>query len=89
MLRANNIPQKNSFNIWFNREKRKEFYTTSVIMYKTTFNHKYNNSFPNIILKSEQSEQQFSFTSSNFKEPFEENSGTFLIRFINTDFSYF
>ncbi len=89
MLRENNIPLKNSFNIWFNREKRKEFYTTSIIMYKTTFNHKYNNRFPNIILKSEQSEQQFYFTSSNFKEPFEENYGTFLIRFINADFSSF
>lgn len=89
MLRENHIPVKNSFNIWFNREKRKEFYTTSVIMYKTTFNHNYNNRFPNIILKSGNTSKEIYFTSSNFKEPFEENYGTFLIRFINADFSSF
>ena len=89
MLRENHIPVKNSFNIWFNREKRKEFYTTSVIMYKTTFNHNYNNRFPNIILKSDITSKEIYFTSSNFKEPFEENYGTFLIRFINADFSSF
>ena len=27
MLRENNISVKDSFNIWFNREKKKEFYT--------------------------------------------------------------
>lgn len=89
MLRENNIPVKNSFNIWFNREKRKEFYTTSIIMYKTTFHHNYNNRFPNIILKSDNTSKGIYFTSSNFKEPFEENYGTFLIRFINADFSSF
>ena len=30
MLRKDNIPVKNWFNIWFNREERKEFYTTSI-----------------------------------------------------------
>ena len=46
MLRKNNIPVKDCFNIWFNREKRKEFYTTSISLYKTTFNHdKGNNTF--------------------------------------------
>lgn len=89
MLRENHIPVKNSFNIWFNREKRKEFYTTSVIMYKTTFNHNYNNRFPNILLKSDNTSKEIYFTSSNFREPFEENYGTFLIRFINADFSSF
>lgn len=89
MLRENNIPVKNSFNIWFNREKRKEFYTTSVIMYKTTFNHEQNNRFPNILLKSDYTNKEIYFTSSNFKEPFEENYGTFLIRFINANFSSF
>lgn len=89
MLRENDIPVKNSFNIWFNREKRKEFYTTSVIMYKTTFNHNYNNRFPNILLKSNNTSKEIYFTSSNFKEPFEENYGTFLIRFINADLSSF
>ena len=35
MLREDNIPIKDYFNIWFNREKRKEFYTTSISLYKT------------------------------------------------------
>lgn len=52
MLRENSIPVKNSFNIWFNRSKRKEFYTTSVSLYKTTINRDSNNRFPNVILNS-------------------------------------
>lgn len=89
MLRENNIPIKDSFNIWFNKEKRKEFYTTSVILYKTTFNHISNNKFPNIILKSDEPTGEIYFTSANFNEPFEEKYGTLLIRFINANFSSF
>ncbi len=89
MLRENNISVKDSFNIWFNREKKKEFYTSSVIMYKTAFNHDHNNRFPNIILKSDENNREIYFTSSNFREPFEEKYGSFLIRFINADFSSF
>lgn len=89
MLRENNIPVKDSFNIWFNKERIKEFYTTSVILYKTTFNHNPNNKFPNIILKLDESTGEIFFTSANFNAPFEETYGTFLIRFINSNFSSF
>ena len=87
MLRENNIPVKDSFNIWFNKEKRKEFYTTSVILYKTTFNH--NNKFPNIILKSDETTNRIYFSSANFSNPFEEKYGTLLIKFLNSNFSSF
>lgn len=89
MLRENNIPVKDGFNIWFNKEKRKEFYTTSVVLYKTTFNHVSDNKFPNIILKSDESTGEIFFTSTNFNAPLEKNYGTFLIRFINSNFSSF
>lgn len=87
VLRENNIPVKDSFNIWFNKEKRKEFYTTSVILYKTTFNH--NNKFPNIILKSDETTNRIYFSSANFSNPFEEKYGTLLIKFLNSNFSSF
>lgn len=89
MLRENNIPVKNSFNIWFNREKRKEFYTTSIILYKTAFNHNPNNNFSNIILKPDEATNEIYFTSANFNAPFEETYGTLLIRFLNSNFSSF
>lgn len=89
MLRENNIPVKDSFNIWFNKEKRKEFYTTSVILYKTTFNHVSNNKFPSIILKLDEHVGEIYFTSANFNSPFEEKYGTFLIKFLNANFSSF
>lgn len=89
MLRENNIPVKNSFNIWFNREKRKEFYTTSIILYKTAFNHNPNNKFSNIILKPNEATNKIYFTSANFNAPFEESYGTLLIRFLNSNFSTF
>lgn len=89
MLRKNSIPLKDGFNIWFNREKRKEFYTSSVILYKAIINHDHNNRFPNIILESKEKNKEIYYTSSNFIEPFEENYGSLLIKFVNADFSNF
>lgn len=89
MLRENNIPVKNSFNIWFNEEKRKEFYTTSIVLYRTTFNHNPNNKFPNIILKTDETTNEIYFSSANFSNPFEESSGTLLVKFLNANFSSF
>ncbi len=89
MLTENNLSIKGSFNIWFNREKRKEFYTSSIIMYKTIFNHKHSNRFSNIIINLDKPTDTIYFSTSNFNQPFEENYGTFLIRFINADFSTF
>lgn len=89
MLRENNIPVKDSFNIWFNKEKRKEFYTTSVVLYKTTFNHVSDNKFPSIILKSNKTTNEIYFSSANFSNPFEERYGTLLIKFLNANFSSF
>lgn len=89
MLRENNIPVNNSFNIWFNKGKRKEFYTTSVILYKTTFNHNPNNRFPSIILKSDEPTSEIYFSSANFNNPFEESYGTLLVKFLNANFSSF
>lgn len=89
MLRENNIPVKDGFNIWFNKEKRKEFYTTSVVLYKTIFNHVSNNKFPSIILKLDEHIGEIYFTSANFNSSFEEKYGTLLIKFLNANFSSF
>lgn len=89
MLRENNIPVKNSFNIWFNREKRKEFYTTSIILYRTAFNHNPNNKFSDIILKTNKATNEIYFTSANFNAPFEESYGSLLIKFLNANFLSF
>jgi len=89
VLRENNIPVKNSFNIWFNREKRKEFYTTSIILYRTAFNHNPNNKFSDIILKTNKATNEIYFTSANFNAPFEESYGSLLIKFLNANFSSF
>ena len=88
MLRKNNIPVKDCFNFWFNREKRKEFYTTSISLYKTTFNHNKNNKFANILFDNANNKEIY-FSSSTLLEPFEESYGTFLIKFLNADFASF
>lgn len=88
MLREDNIPIKDYFNIWFNREKRKEFYTTSISLYKTTFNHDKNNKFANILFDNATNKEIY-FSSSTLLEPFEESYGTFLIKFLNADFASF
>ena len=89
MLRKDNIPVKNCFNFWFNREKRKEFYTTSISLYKTTFNHNKNNRFPNILFDNANNDKEIHFSSSTLLEPFEESYGTFLIKFLNANFASF
>ena len=61
MLREDNIPVKDYFNIWFNREKRKEFYTTSISLYKTTFNHDKNNRFSNILFNYSKNDKEIFF----------------------------
>ena len=89
MLREDNIPVKNCFNFWFNREKRKEFYTTSISLYKTTFNHNKHNRFPNILFDNANNDKEIHFSSSTLLEPFEESYGTFLIKFLNANFASF
>ena len=89
MLREDNIPVKNCFNFWFNIEKRKEFYTTSISLYKTTFNHNKNNKFANILFDNANNNKEIYFSSSTLLEPFEESYGTFLIKFLNADFASF
>ena len=94
MSKKINISNTDDFNIWFNKEKRKEFYTASTIMYNTTFNYNSNSKLHNIILKSKESYNLFKdeniyFSTCNFDNPFVDNYGTFLIRFINADFSSF
>ena len=89
MLREDNIPVKDFFNIWFNREKRKEFYTTSISLYKTTFNHNKNNRFSNILFNDTKNAEEIYFSSATLLEPFEESYGTFLIKFLNADLASF
>ena len=83
MLREDNIPIKDYFNIWFNREKRKEFYTTSISLYKTTFYHDKSNRFLNILFNDSKNDKEIYFSSATLLEPFEESYGTFLIKFLN------
>ena len=89
MLRENNIPVKDCLNIWFNREKRKEFYTTSISLYKTTFNHDKGKRFSNILFNDTKNDKEIYFSSATLLEPFEESYGTFLIKFLNADFASF
>ena len=89
MLREDNIPIKDYFNIWFNREKRKEFYTTSISLYKTTFNQDKGNRFSNILFNDTKNDKEIYFSSATLLEPFEESYGTFLIKFLNADFASF
>ncbi len=94
MIKKINTSNTDNFNIWFNREKRKEFYTASTIMYNTTFNYNSNSKLHNIVLKSKESynsskDENIYFSTCNFDNPFEDNYGTFLIRFINANFLSF
>lgn len=89
MINKNHLIKTNFFNIWFNRSKRKELYTSSVILYNTSLDHKNTNRFQNIVIDKDKTSSPVYFTKSDVYSPFEENYGTFLIRFLNADFSTF
>ncbi len=90
-----NLPEKNffdSFYIWFNKEKREEYYSTPMYTYKTNAITDYDNKLMNIYFnkkaKIEKAEEGLKFPG-NLYCPYVERFGMFLLRFLNANLDTF
>lgn len=90
-----NLPEKNffdSFYIWFNKEKREEYYSTPMYTYKTNTTTDYDNKLMNISFnkkaKIEKAEEGLKYPG-NLYCPYVERFGMFLLRFLNANLDTF
>ncbi len=90
-----NLPEKNffdSFYIWFNKEKREEYYSTPMYTYKTNTTTDYDNKLMNISFnkkaKIEKAEEGLRYPG-NLYCPYVERFGMFLLRFLNANLDTF
>lgn len=90
-----NLPEKNffdSFYIWFNKEKREEYYSTPMYTYKTNATTDYDNRLMHISFnkkaKIEKAEEGLKYPG-NLYCPYVERFGMFLLRFLNANLDTF
>lgn len=88
-----NLPEKNffdSFYIWFNKEKREEYYSTPLYLYSVDRQVDYDNRLMNVIfdkkeIKRRIKEEQGLKYPGNMYFPYAERFGMFLLRFLNAN----
>lgn len=86
----NNLPNKiyaDNFYFWFDKEKKEEYYTAPLYLYKIDINTK--DEIKNIIWKETNTPDVLEKYPANIYFPYFEKLGTFLLRFLNADFSNF
>ena len=88
-----NLPEKNffdSFYIWFNKEKREEYYSTPLYLYSVDRKVDYDNRLMTVIfdkkeVKGRIKEEQGLKYPGNMYFPYGERFGMFLLRFLNAN----
>lgn len=88
-----NLPEKNffdSFYIWFNKEKREEYYSTPLYLYSVNREVDYDNRLMTVIfdkkeIKGRVKEEQGLKYSGNMYFPYVERFGMFLLKFLNAN----
>lgn len=88
-----NLPEKNffdSFYIWFNKEKREEYYSTPLYLYSVNREVDYDNRLMTIIFDKKEAkrrikEEQGLKYPGNMYFPYSERFGMFLLRFLNAN----
>ena len=88
-----NLPEKNffdSFYIWFNKEKREEYYSTPLYLYSVDRKVDYDNRLMTVIFDKKEvkrriKEEQGLKYPGNMYFPYAERFGMFLLRFLNAN----
>lgn len=88
-----NLPEKNffdSFYIWFNKEKREEYYSTPLYLYSVNRKDDFENRlltlyFDKSEVKGRTKEEQGLKYPGNMYFPYVERFGMFLLRFLNAN----
>lgn len=82
-----NVQHFEDFYIWFNKDKKEEYYSTPQYFYKADYNIDYDNKLRAIYWKdSEQTNKGLKHPSTLYY-PFHEKLGMFLLNFLNADLS--
>ena len=88
-----NLPEMNFFDgfyIWFNKEKKEEYYATPLYLYKANTKVEYDNRLVSVYLEDKKKktpiEEQGLKFPGNMYFPYHEKFGMFLVRFLNADF---
>ena len=89
MFKKLDISTKDELTIWFNSKKRKEFYYAPIFRYKTNLTCKKGNYFQSVTLVNNQDYDKIYYSTQEIPNPYEEEFGTLLIRYLNADFSNF
>lgn len=89
MFKYLDISTKDKLTIWFNSKNRKEFYYAPILRYKTSIVCVFDNNFQSIRLTNKQDNNKIYYSTQEIPNPYEEEFGTFLIRYLNADFSSF
>lgn len=89
MFKKLDISTKDELTIWFNGKKRKEFYYAPIFRYKTNLTCKKGNYFQSVNLVNNQDYDKIYYSTQEIPNPYEEEFGTLLIRYLNADFSSF
>lgn len=88
-----NLPEKNffdSFYIWFNKQKREEYYSTPLYLYSVNREVDYDNRLMTVIFDKKEvkrriKEEQGLKYPGNMYFPYAEKFGMFLLRFLNAN----
>ena len=75
------------FYIWFNQEKKEEYYSTPLYYYKASFNIDYDTHTLKIYWKENEGTDNGLKHPATLYFPFVEKFGTFLVRFLNANLS--
>ena len=75
------------FYIWFNQDKKEEYYSTPLYYYKASFNIDYDTHTLKVYLKENEGTDNGLKHPATLYFPFVEKFGTFLVRFLNADLS--
>ena len=85
-----NLPETTSFEnfyIWFNKEKREEYYSTPLYFYKASFNMDLDNRIRTIYWSEKEKTDNGLKHPSSIYFPYVEKFGLLLLRFLNADLS--
>lgn len=87
---SNILPEVNFFNgfyIWFNKETKKEYYSTPLYYYKADYHIDYDNHLLDIFYKENAKTDNGLKHPATLYFPFHEKLGLLLLRFLNADLS--
>ena len=81
------IKHSNDFYIWFNKEKKEEYYSTPMYFYKASFDMDYDKHLRYVFWKEKEGTDRGLKHPATLYFPFVDRLGLLLLRFINADLS--